>query len=537
MHTSVKLDTPCEFISLDPVNPFISKCQIKVCYVGDEPNRNHTVITKDVATELANSLPGSPIVGYYNAIAEDFEEHNVTIELSQGKFKVKDTTQPYGFVDLNAQCWFQWFKDDDEVEREYLCTEGYLWTGQYPEAQRILESGNNQSMELDEETMSGTWTKDVKGKPQFFIINEAIISKLCILGEDYEPCFEGASITKFSFDDNFNHKIYSMMSEIKDLLEGGPAQVFTTYAVEIGNSLWDALYRYVTANFPNPQDCWSSKYCIEGIYEEGEQKFAILKEWDVQKYYRLNFEFSESGLTVEGEIEEVTKTFVPSATPQFALADIQAYMAEYKKAEEEKKAEEDKKKEDEKGEKEPEEDKKKSEEGDGKTEDPKSEDDEKNSKSEDKDDEEKKKKNQYSLEEIPEYTELSSKFSELESKYNAIVAEKETLENQIKELTEFKLNTERAQKEKMIKEEFYMLSDEDKADVVANIDTYSLDDIESKLSVICVRNKVNFAALEGNDNEPESKPVTYNLGATIPTGDESIPAWVKAVMETEKSLN
>jgi hypothetical protein len=26
MHTSVKLDTPCEFISLDPVNPFISKC-------------------------------------------------------------------------------------------------------------------------------------------------------------------------------------------------------------------------------------------------------------------------------------------------------------------------------------------------------------------------------------------------------------------------------------------------------------------------------------------------------------------------------
>jgi hypothetical protein len=60
--------------------------------VGDEPNRNHTVITKDVATELANSLPGSPIVGYYNAVTEDFEEHNVTIELSQGKFKVKDTT-------------------------------------------------------------------------------------------------------------------------------------------------------------------------------------------------------------------------------------------------------------------------------------------------------------------------------------------------------------------------------------------------------------------------------------------------------------
>ena len=39
---------------------------------------------------------------------------------------------------------------------------------------------------------------------------------------------------------------------------------------------------------------------------------------------------------------------------------------------------------------------------------------------------------------------------------------------------------------------FYMLSDEDKKDVVANIDTYSLDDIEAKLSIICVRNKVSF---------------------------------------------
>jgi hypothetical protein len=55
--------------------------------------------------------------------------------------------------------------------------------------------GNNQSMELDEETLDATWTKDRNGKPKFFIINEAIIEKLCILGEDNEPCFEGSHIT------------------------------------------------------------------------------------------------------------------------------------------------------------------------------------------------------------------------------------------------------------------------------------------------------------------------------------------------------
>ena len=67
MHVSVRLtDYPIEFINITPVNPLISKCQIKVCYVGEQPNRNRSIITKDVARQIANSLPGSPIVGYYN---------------------------------------------------------------------------------------------------------------------------------------------------------------------------------------------------------------------------------------------------------------------------------------------------------------------------------------------------------------------------------------------------------------------------------------------------------------------------------------
>jgi hypothetical protein len=106
MHTSIKLECPVEFINVTPVNPLISKCQIKVCYVGDTPNRNRSIITKEVARQMANSLPGSPIVGYYNEHEEDFEEHNRTIEISNGQFEIKDTTRPYGFVDLGAKCWF-----------------------------------------------------------------------------------------------------------------------------------------------------------------------------------------------------------------------------------------------------------------------------------------------------------------------------------------------------------------------------------------------------------------------------------------------
>ena len=80
-----------------------------------------------------------------------------------------------------------------------------------------------------------------------------------------------------------------------------------------------------------------------------------------------------------------------------------------------------------------------------------------------------------------------------------------------------------------------MLSDDDKADVIANIDTYSLDDIEAKLSIICVRNKVSFD-LDDDKKNPGTDPMTYNLnGGSLE--DDATPAWIKAVMATAKTLN
>ena len=78
-----------------------------------------------------------------------------------------------------------------------------------------------------------------------------------------------------------------------------------------------------------------------------------------------------------------------------------------------------------------------------------------------------------------------------------------------------------------------MLDDEAKKDVRENIDKYSLDDIEAKLSILCVRNKVSFN-LE-DDKNPKG-PITYNFGLNE-FGDESTPAWVKAVLDTAKTLN
>lgn len=489
MHSSVKLESPVEFLNITPYNPLISRCEIKVCYVGDQANRNGSVITEATAKEMANSLPGSPLVGFWDEEAQDFKGHEFEPAVNEdGDLIFKETTIPIGFVDLNAKVWFAEYLDDNKDKRKYLMTEGWLWTGRFPQAKRVIEKGNNQSMELDDKTLKGSWSKDNNGKPQFFIINEAIIKGLCILGEDVEPCFEGAKITaptiQFSFDDGFKEQLFSMMNELTNLLNKEEQRVFTKYDVTIGDALWTALYDYV-GNL-------DGAYEIVGYYEDGEQKFAVLKAEDGMS--RLDFSLGEDGIATFGT-ELIA--FEAEVEPQFTSEEI----AEYAK-----------KKQDE-----------------GKSDEEKPDENEDNTEDDSDDEEEdKKKKKSYSLEEIPEYTELLSNYTALKGEYDSLQEKFNQMETSLAELTQFRMGVERKEKQKMI-ESFYMLSDEDKADVITNIDKYSKDEIEAKLSVICVRQKVSFQKEEEKPN-----PTTYNFNDVYEDNDE-MPAWVKSVLATRQS--
>ena len=135
------------------------------------------------------------------------------------------------------------------------------------------------------------------------------------------------------------------------------------------------------------------------------------------------------------------------------------------------------------------------------------------------------KKEKYNLNEIPEYVELFENYNTLQSQYSA-------LETEVTELREFKGAAERKDKEAMIAG-FYMLSDEDKKDVLDNIDTYSLEDIEAKLSIICVRNKVSF---DLDDNKEEkNEVVTYSMNDQL-NDDSNVPAFVKAMRNVAKDM-
>lgn len=469
MHISVPVEATVELLNFTPVNPLISKCQIKVCYVGEDPNRNHSVITKDVAKDMAKSLPGCPIVGFFNESKGDFEEHNRMIDVSNGKFEIIDTTRPYGFVDLGAKVWFQKFLDDG-VEHEYLMTEGYIWDDVYPEAKRIVEKGNNQSMELHNKLTKGKWTTDDNGMPQFFIINEAIIQKLCILGEDVEPCFEGAGIaTQFSIDGEFKETLFSMIKELQTALqEGGNTQMNE-----------DMKTPMTEEELQNPATEEDTEFKKKPAEEEEEKKEEKKPPFPPKKDEDDSEDKKDSEESEEDEDEDADKK--KKGKKKFAQSDDEEDDEDDKKC--------------------PECGKKASECSCNKA-------------------------KKYNLEEIPEYVELAKN-------YAALTAEVESLKKEIEPLREFKSAADKKEKQAMI-DGFYMLSEADKADVIANIDNYSLDDIEAKLSIICVRNKVTFS-LDDDKKETETKdPMVYSLGDD--DGNDNAPAWIKAVRETAKTM-
>lgn len=413
MYTSLPAQDACEFITYPTINPLVSQCQIKVLYVGE--NRNGTVISKAVATEMGKKLPGSPIVGYYNKEDQDFEGHNKDIEWNGETYDIIDMTKPYGFIGENAHVWFQKFQDEDGVIRDYLLTEGYIWSGIYPESQRIIDKGNNQSMELDKDTLQGNWGISNQNNGRVFIINDATITKLCILGENFEPCFEGAQITGSA---QFGE--YSLQNDLSKLREA------------------------ITAMSKQIQEYERSSQMEDQVIQEQEQEVIDTPVVENEVKDTENFEKNEDNpIQDEQQKNEVT------------------------------------------------------------VEEP-----------------------QYSLEEIPEYIQLKTDFEQLQNDYSALKEENEALTVTNQQLNEFKLSIEKKDKQAMI-DSFYMLSAEDKQEVQNNIDNYSLNDIEAKLSIICVRNKVDFSL---NDKEDEKEaPIIFSLDPTV--NDSDIPEWIQAVKE------
>ena len=263
--------------NLKELNPVLSKARCRIFYKYE--NRNGTYITDEFAQKLISSLPYTPVKGIYDNFDEDYTDHGLK----------RDLGRIYGIVPENPN--FSWEKhlDEDEIEREYACCDVYIFTALYEEASQIV--GKSQSMELYQPSIKGDWAI-INGK-KLFKFEDGCFLGLQILGDDVEPCFEGAAF--FTFYNDLKNAIkklerYSLDSNIK----GGKSEMTKLNFKLSDSQKHDAIWVLLNDKYTE-EGHWEVSYTILDIYDA----YALVYSYEAGSYERVYYTKNDETDSVE----------------------------------------------------------------------------------------------------------------------------------------------------------------------------------------------------------------------------------------------
>lgn len=176
-------------------------------------NRNGSYITDAVAEQLiASATKGNtPVVGFFDPGSNNWASHTGPT-LANG----------YGYVE-SFEGW-EPFTDTDGITRDYAVFSVVLFTDYFEEARNIL--GQNQSMELNPETIQGDWAKIDDDDTEYYIFSKAEILGFCVIGS-HEPCFSVSAFFSKN-DDNyksqyekFSSLLFDLKAQVEEAEKGG----------------------------------------------------------------------------------------------------------------------------------------------------------------------------------------------------------------------------------------------------------------------------------------------------------------------------
>ena len=186
--------------------------RLKVRAFTKYANRNGSYITDEVAEQLiASATKGNtPVVGFFDPSSEDWASHTGPT-LANG----------YGYVE-SFEGW-EPFTDTDGITRDYAVFSVVLFTDYFEEAQNIL--GQNQSMELNPETIKGEWAA-IDSDEEYFIFSQAEILGFCVIGS-HEPCFSVSAFFAKNDDtyktqyEKFSSLLFDLKARVEEAEKGG----------------------------------------------------------------------------------------------------------------------------------------------------------------------------------------------------------------------------------------------------------------------------------------------------------------------------
>lgn len=438
--------------NLEKYNDVTSKARCRIFYKYG--NRNGTYITDEFAEKLLSTIAYAPVKGIFEY--DDYTDHGT--RRSEGRI--------YGIVPENYNLTWEAHVDEDGIERTYACVDVIIFTALYKEANDII--GKSQSMELYEPSLQ--YHKQIIEGQQYIVFDAGCFLGLQVLGDEVEPCFEGAAF--FSLRENIEQAI-SKIQELTNTFtkKGGKEEVKVNFKLSDGDK-YEQIFDLLNTNF-NEEGNWTVTYGIGEIYDD----YALIYNLETKEVFRAYYQKGEDTVT----LGDMKKVYVIDVTEEekVTVDTLRRLNGEtYEKVEpvlENAK-----------------------------------ENFEKISELEGK-----------KVELENSVSTLNTEKSALEEKFNLSQGENETLKNEIEALKSYKLGIEKEQKESVLSEYENQLSDEILNSYKEKINEYSVIDLDKELAYEL--KKANISAFT---KQPEQKFVQKD--GIVKTGlDEILNKYVK----------
>lgn len=192
-----------------------STAKLKVFYQGE--TSDHRLFTKEFSDKVIETLPSTPVVGFYSEEDKDFKGHN-------------EIQYVYGHVPETAS--IEYIKDE-ESGNTFVVTDVILYTERKDNIGEIAKKivGKQHSLELDPDTLKYKVNRDNQGR---FLNIEFLSGQfigLSVLGDNETPAFTGSCFFTTNEDfKSFASKCHDNFDKFLQFLNknGGEIRVFNS---------------------------------------------------------------------------------------------------------------------------------------------------------------------------------------------------------------------------------------------------------------------------------------------------------------------
>lgn len=259
---------PVEFYGdAEQITPVLSKGRCRIFYKYE--NRNGTYISDEFAEKLIGTLPYTPVKGIYDEQSEDYTDHG----------EERDMGKIYGIVPENPNFAWETHLDEDGVQRVYACCDVYIFSALYKEAGQIV--GKSQSMELYAPSIKGGM-KNINGQ-KYFVFEDGCFLGLQVLGNEVEPCFEGAAF--FTYYEKLTDLINQMEKYIANSHEKGGMSEMTKINFKLSDrEKFEALWMLLNDKY-NEENEYEVSYSIQEVYDS----YALAFNYETGSYERIHY--------------------------------------------------------------------------------------------------------------------------------------------------------------------------------------------------------------------------------------------------------